>query len=190
MSETAKTDFVQNAAITAITASPRRDLTINKMASRRAISLLWTPCLAQRNTLAMRPLSVAFSQQRFMATRKYTPDHEWVTISGDVATVGITDYAQKALGDVVYCELPGVGKVYAEKDQMGAVESVKAASDIYAPVSGTVVEANKALEKEPTLLNNSPYEEGWIAKIKISKPSEFDSLMDEKAYTAHCDEAH
>ncbi|TPX51590.1 hypothetical protein SeMB42_g00121 [Synchytrium endobioticum] len=144
----------------------------------------------QASTVIQRSRLVQFSSKRCLATRKYTPDHEWVSISSDIATVGITDYAQKALGDVVYVELPAVGKSYEAKEQMGAVESVKAASDIYSPVTGEIVEVNKNLEKEPTLLNHSPYEKGWIAKIKVRQPEEFDGLMDEKGYIAHCEEAH
>ncbi|KAJ3300378.1 hypothetical protein HK104_001341 [Borealophlyctis nickersoniae] len=123
---------------------------------------------------------------RGYATRKYTPEHEWVSVDGNgIGTVGITEYAQKALGDVVYVELPEAGAKVAKKDQIGAVESVKAASDIYSPVSGEVVETNSALESEPSLINSSTYEKGWIAKIKISNPEELDALLDEKAYAEH-----
>ncbi|KAJ3105258.1 hypothetical protein HDU97_008281 [Phlyctochytrium planicorne] len=119
------------------------------------------------------------------AARKYTADHEWVSISNGIGTIGITDYAQKALGDVVFIELPEVGKVVAKKENIGAVESVKAASDIYAPISGEVVESNSALADEPSLINSSPYEKAWIAKIKISNESELSGLLDEAAYAKH-----
>ncbi|KAJ3101306.1 hypothetical protein HDU96_010060 [Phlyctochytrium bullatum] len=119
------------------------------------------------------------------STRKYTPDHEWVTVSNGIGTIGITDYAQKALGDVVFVELPEVGKTVGKKDNIGAVESVKAASDIYAPISGEVVESNAALADEPSLINQSPYEKAWIAKIKLSNPEEVEALMDEAAYEKH-----
>ncbi|KAJ3196916.1 hypothetical protein HK101_007281 [Irineochytrium annulatum] len=117
-----------------------------------------------------------------LPARKYTPDHEWVSVSNGVGTIGITDYAQKALGDVVFADLPEKGKSVDQKDNIGAVESVKAASDIYAPISGEIVEVNSALADEPSLLNSSPYEKAWIAKIKLSKPEEFDALLDESGY--------
>ncbi|KAJ3372189.1 hypothetical protein HDU91_004124 [Kappamyces sp. JEL0680] len=103
---------------------------------------------------------------RFYSSRKYTPDHEWLSIEGDIGTFGITDYAQKALGDVVYIEVPTVG------DKVEKKESVKAASDIYSPVSGTIVKVNEALEGEPSLINSSPYGDGWIAQIKLENAEE------------------
>ncbi|KAJ3039646.1 hypothetical protein HDV00_011990 [Rhizophlyctis rosea] len=130
----------------------------------------------------MMPASVRWMS----AERKYTPEHEWVTVSNGVATVGITQYAQEALGDVVYVEVPSKGKTVSKKDQIGAVESVKAASDIYAPVSGEIVEINSNLEEKPSLINSAPYEEGWLAKIKLSNEKELDVLLDEKAYAEHC----
>ncbi|KAJ3026139.1 hypothetical protein HK097_006514, partial [Rhizophlyctis rosea] len=102
------------------------------------------------------------------------------------ATVGITQYAQEALGDVVFVEVPAKGKTVSKKDQIGAVESVKAASDIYAPVSGEIVEVNSSLEEKPSLINSAPYEDGWLAKIKLSNPKELDALLDEQAYAEHC----
>ena len=98
----------------------------------------------------------------------YTKEHEWVSVSGNVATVGITDYAQKSLHEVVYVELPEVGRELTQGEVMGSVESVKAVSDIYAPVSGKVVEVNEKLLDEPETLNNDPYGEGWIAKIELT----------------------
>jgi glycine cleavage system H protein len=107
-------------------------------------------------------LTRQFHSARYLRQRKYTEDHEWVSLSGKIGTFGITDYAQKALGDVVYIEVPQVGDVVKKQDQIGAVESVKAASDIYSPLSGKVVEVNPALEGEPSLVNSSPYEQGRI----------------------------
>ncbi|KAI7847439.1 glycine cleavage system H protein, partial [Circinella umbellata] len=118
--------------------------------------------------------------------KKYTDDHEWISIEDGVGTIGITDYAQKALGDVVFVETPAVGDVVEKKDQMGAVESVKAASDIYSPITGEVVNVNEALADEPSLINTSPEEDGWLAKIKLSNPEEIEGLMDEKAYAELC----
>ena len=117
-------------------------------------------------------------------TTKYTEDHEWVNVEGDVATVGITQHAQDALGDVVFVELPEVGKAYAQKDIAGVVESVKAAADVYMPVSGEVVEVNQALADEPSLANSDPTGAGWFFKVKLADKSQLDALMDEAAYTA------
>ncbi|KAJ3309016.1 hypothetical protein HDV04_000567 [Boothiomyces sp. JEL0838] len=122
---------------------------------------------------------------RTFATRKYTPDHEWISVTNGIGTFGITDYAQTALGDVVYIEVPSIGDVVKEKDQIGAVESVKAASDIYSPVSGEIVEINEKLQENPGLINTSPYVDGWIAKIKLANEGELEALMDEKAYEEH-----
>ena len=115
-------------------------------------------------------------------TIKYTEDHEWVQVEGDVATVGITQHAQDALGDVVFVELPEVGKTYAQKDTAGVVESVKAAADVYMPVSGEVVEVNQALVDEPSLVNSDPMGAGWFFKVRLSQPDEVAALMDEAAY--------
>ena len=115
---------------------------------------------------------------------KYTEDHEWVKVDGDIAIVGITEHAQDALGDVVFVELPEVGKTYAQKDVAGVVESVKAAADVYMPVSGEVVEVNQALADEPSLANSDPMGAGWIFKVKLAKADEVAALMDEAAYKA------
>jgi len=115
---------------------------------------------------------------------KYSEDHEWVTMDGDVGTVGITDHAQGQLGDIVFVELPEVGSTIAASDDVGVVESVKAASELYTPVSGEVVEVNDALEAEPSLANSSPTDEGWFFKVKLSDTAELDDLMDEAAYKA------
>lgn len=115
---------------------------------------------------------------------KYTEDHEWIQVEGDIATVGITEHAQDALGDVVFVELPEVGKTLAQKDVAGVVESVKAAADVYMPVSGEVVEVNQALADEPSLANSDPMGAGWFFKVKLAKADEVAALMDEAAYKA------
>ena len=116
-------------------------------------------------------------------TIKYTEDHEWLSIQGDTATVGITPHAQDALGDVVFVELPEVGKTMASKDIAGVVESVKAAADVYMPISGEVTEVNEALRADPSLANSDPLGAGWFFKVKMSKPAELDALMDEAVYS-------
>lgn len=118
---------------------------------------------------------------------KYTKDHEWIKVEGDIATVGITEYAADALGELVYVELPEVGDELAKGDSFGVVESSKSASDIYAPLSGEVVEANANLDSSPELVNNSAYEEGWVVKIKFKDASELEDTMDEEAYKATLD---
>lgn len=117
-------------------------------------------------------------------TLYFTQEHEWLSVEGSVATVGVTDYAQAQLGDVVFVEVPEVGKVVAKGKEAAVVESVKAASDVYSPVSGTVTEANAALEGDPALVNSAPESEGWFFKLTLSDPSELDGLMDEAAYKA------
>ncbi|MBB3280752.1 glycine cleavage system protein GcvH [Mitsuaria sp. BK037] len=113
---------------------------------------------------------------------KYTPDHEWVDTTDGIATVGITVHAQDALGDVVFVDLPDVGKSFAAKEVAGVVESVKAAADVYAPVSGEIVEVNEALRADPSLANTDPLKSGWFFKVKLSNPAELDGLMDATAY--------
>lgn len=118
-----------------------------------------------------------------MSTIKYTADHEWVQIEADgTATVGITVHAQDALGDVVFVDLPAVGASFAEKDVAGVVESVKAAADVYMPVSGEITEVNEALRDDPSLANSDPLKAGWFFKVKLSNPAELDALMDSTAY--------
>ena len=119
-----------------------------------------------------------------MSELKYTKDHEWVRLDGDVATVGITDHAQTALGDVVFVELPDVGREVAAGEACAVVESVKAASDVYAPVAGRIVEVNSALAEDPGLINREPTSGGWFFRIEPSNPAEVESLMDEAAYHA------
>ena len=115
-------------------------------------------------------------------TIKYTEDHEWLKIDGNSATVGITVHAQDALGDVVFVELPAVGAVLAQKDTAGVVESVKAAADVYMPVSGEVTEVNEALRDDPSLANSDPLGAGWFFKVKLSEPAQLDALMSEASY--------
>ena len=115
---------------------------------------------------------------------KFAETHEWIRVNGDIGTVGITDHAQAELTDIVFAEPPKVGAKFSAEDPSAVVESVKAASDIYAPVSGEIVEANAALADNPSLLNTDPYGAGWIFKIKIADPSELDSLQDAAAYRA------
>jgi glycine cleavage system H protein len=117
-------------------------------------------------------------------TRYFTQDHEWIDVDGDTATVGITTYAQEQLGDIVFAEVPAAGAVLKKGGDAAVVESVKAASDVYAPVSGTVIAGNGALEGDPALVNTDPEGDGWFFKLTLSKPSELESLMDEGAYKA------
>lgn len=117
-----------------------------------------------------------------MSETKFSKDHEYVRIEGDVGTIGITDYAQSQLGDVVFVELPALGKTLAKGVEAAVVESVKAASEVYAPVSGTVTEVNKALEGAPATINDDPEGAGWFMKITLSNPSELSELMTEADY--------
>ena len=122
-------------------------------------------------------------------TVKYTEDHEWLKVDADIATVGITVHAQDALGDVVFVELPEVGATFAQKATAGVVESVKAAADVYMPVSGEVTEVNEALRSDPSLANSDPLGAGWFFKVKLSDRSQLDALMDETSYTAFSEKA-
>jgi glycine cleavage system H protein len=125
-----------------------------------------------------------------MASVKYTEEHEWVRLEGDVGTIGITAYAQEQLGDVVFVEVPAVGRKVAKGESVAVVESVKAASDIYAPVAGEVTEANAALADTPGDVNTEPMGKGWFFKLKLANPGELDGLMDEKAYEAFVKSLH
>lgn len=118
---------------------------------------------------------------------RYAESHEWVKLDGDIATVGITDYAQHALGNIVYVDMPEVGDEVTQGEDFGAVESVKAASDLISPVSGEVVEINEALEDEPELVNQDAFS-NWIMKVKVSDPSELDNLLNAEAYAKICEE--
>ncbi|MFA6079265.1 MAG: glycine cleavage system protein GcvH [Candidatus Omnitrophota bacterium] len=120
----------------------------------------------------------------------YTKEHEWIKIEGKIGTIGITDHAQVALGDITFIELPTVGKSFKQTDPISTVESVKAASDIFAPMSGKVIKVNDALGKTPEIVNQSPYEKGWIACIEISNEKEKDTLMNSGAYSEYLKEAH
>ncbi len=116
---------------------------------------------------------------------KYTSEHEYVKTEGDIGTIGISDYAQNQLGDIVFVELPEVGKAFNKGDEIAVIESVKAASELYAPISGTITQINEQLDIEPALVNSSPEDKGWIFKIKLNNASELDDLMDEEAYASH-----
>ncbi|WP_260598010.1 glycine cleavage system protein GcvH [Sphingomonas endolithica] len=117
-------------------------------------------------------------------SRYFTQDHEWIDVTGDVGTVGISDYAQSQLGDIVFVDVPEAGKTLTKGDDAAVVESVKAASDVYAPASGTVLEGNAALADTPNLVNEEPETNGWFFKLTLSDPSELDQMMDETAYAA------
>jgi len=115
----------------------------------------------------------------------YTTDHEWVSVDGDIATVGITDHAQEELTDIVFVELPEAGRTCEAEEAVAVVESVKAASDIYAPVSGEIVEGNADLEADPSLVNSAAHTGGWIFKIRLNDPSQLEGLMDAASYASH-----
>ena len=125
-----------------------------------------------------------------MSTVKFTDEHEWIRLDGDIATVGITDYAQNQLGDVVYVELPQPGTKVEKGKQAAVVESVKAASEVYAPVTGEVVEANQALVDEPATVNADPMGRGWFMKLRLANKGELDGLMDEAAYKKFVEGLH
>ncbi|MFZ5826364.1 MAG: glycine cleavage system protein GcvH [Bacillota bacterium] len=120
---------------------------------------------------------------------KYTKEHEWIKVEGNVGIIGITDFAQDQLGDVVFVELPAVGRVLKQNEQFGVVESVKTVSDLYSPVSGKVVEVNGDLEGAPELVNQGPYEQGWMLKIELANPAEVEQLLDAAGYQAFVKEA-
>lgn len=122
-----------------------------------------------------------------MNDRRYADSHEWVKLEGEIATVGISDYAQHALGNIVYVDMPEVGDEVSQGEEFGAVESVKAASDLISPISGEVVEINEALEDTPELINEDAFA-NWIMKVKVSDPSELDNLLDATAYEKICEE--
>ena len=113
---------------------------------------------------------------------RYTKEHEWIRADGDIGTIGITDYAQDQLGDIVYLDLPAVGATLAQKDKLGEIESVKAVSDLYAPVSGEVLEVNQEAVDEPEAVNDEPYGKGWLIKLRLSDASELDAMLTNEAY--------
>ena len=135
-------------------------------------------------------LHLVVSDYRFRTlVTKYIPSlaHEYIKVEGNIGTCGITDFAQSALGDIVFVDLPSVGDEFDAGDSFGSVESVKAASDVYAPVSGTIVEINEALDDSPELVNSSAEDDAWFVKIEMKDTSEVNSLMDEVAYEEHCE---
>jgi len=125
-----------------------------------------------------------------MSAPRFTRDHEWVRLDGDLAVVGITDYAQSQLGDVVYVELPEIGRRVEQGKEAAVVESVKAASEVYAPVSGEVAEVNEALTADPATVNADPMGKGWFLKLRLDDPTELDGLMDEEEYKRFVEEQH
>jgi glycine cleavage system H protein len=122
---------------------------------------------------------------RFPADLKYTKDHEWARVDGKTATIGVTDHAQSALGDVVFVELPAAGRVLKEHETFGVVESIKAVSDLYSPVAGKVLEANAGLSDDPSQVNKDPYGAAWMIKLELADPSSVSKLMDAAAYTKY-----
>lgn len=118
------------------------------------------------------------------ATLRYTKDHEWVSLEGNVATIGITDFAQGELGDIVYVDISTKGKALAAEEVFGTVEAVKTVSDLFLPVKGTITEVNPALESQPELVNSDPYGEGWMIKMTVDNPADVETLMNAEAYTA------
>jgi len=118
----------------------------------------------------------------------YTKDHEWVNVQGDLATVGITEYAQRELGDVVYVDLPEVGDIFEASDPFGSVESVKAVSEVFCPLSGEIVEVNSKLEQTPELVNQSPHQKAWMIRLRVSNPDELDELLSAEEYEEYLQE--
>ena len=123
-----------------------------------------------------------------MSEKKYTEDHEWVSMDNDIATIGISNHAQESLGDIVFIELPSIGKTVKAKDEICVIESVKAASDIYAPIDGEIIEVNNNLEGDAAIINQDPENTGWIFKLKISDPNQFNDLMNEDDYKKFLDQ--
>ncbi|KXT11736.1 hypothetical protein AC579_5032 [Pseudocercospora musae] len=164
--------------------------------ARSLTSLNFTRC-SRPQYLRLRAQQAAFQPARSFSrsatawVKKYTEDHEWVELSedGSTGTIGISKYAAKALGDVVFVELPTVDLEVGQGESIGAVESVKSASDIMTPISGTIIEANSVLEEKPGTINKSPEADGWLAKIKVSAPEELDALMDADGYKKFTEEA-
>lgn len=132
----------------------------------------------------MRIFADKICNMNFPANLRYTKDHEWISLDGDTATIGITDYAQKELGDIVYVEVETIGKPLETGVVFGTVEAVKTVSDLFLPVSGTITELNPALANSPESVNNDPYGAGWMIKMKVSDPGEVDTLLDAAAYEA------
>ncbi|XP_006641264.1 glycine cleavage system protein H (aminomethyl carrier), b [Lepisosteus oculatus] len=145
---------------------------LSRSTQRAPSQLPWTTCIPR--TLA--------TASRLLSALKFTDKHEWVRVENGIGTVGISSFAQEALGDVVYCGLPDVGTKLNKMDEFGAVESVKAASELYSPLTGEVTETNKALADNPGLVNKSCYSEGWLIRMTVDNPSELEELMEEEAY--------
>jgi glycine cleavage system H protein len=120
----------------------------------------------------------------FPAELRYTKDHEWIKLEGNIATIGITDFAQHELGDIVYVDINTVGKSLASEEVFGTVEAVKTVSDLFLPVAGTINEVNSLLEKQPELVNSDPYGDGWMIKMTVNSPADVDALMNSEAYAA------
>ena len=120
----------------------------------------------------------------FPAELRYTKDHEWISLDGDIATIGITEFAQSELGDIVFCDIDAVGKSFAAGEVFGSVEAVKTVSDLFSPVSGTITEMNASLEKNPELVNNEPYSGGWMIKMKVDNIADVEGLMSASDYAA------
>ena len=116
---------------------------------------------------------------------KYSREHEWIAVAGEVGTIGITDFAQQELGDIVFVELPAPGAAVEAGKEMGTVESVKAVSEIYSPVSGTIEATNEELSSKPELINQDPYDKGWMVRVRMSEPAQVETLMDESSYQAY-----
>ncbi|XP_037001074.2 glycine cleavage system H protein, mitochondrial [Artibeus jamaicensis] len=150
--------------------------------SLRAASASAGPCAPRPWGLRSGALRMLHSGPNLLSVRKFTEKHEWITTENGIGTVGISNFAQEALGDVVYCSLPEVGTKLNKQDEFGALESVKAASELYSPLTGEVTEINEALAENPGLVNKSCYEDGWLIKMTLSNPSELDELMSEEAY--------
>lgn len=142
------------------------------------------PFLLATQKAPLRSISTTFSK----FTTYYTDDHEWITVENDVGTVGITEFAKDQLGDIVFCELPEVGSSFSQGDAIAVIESVKAASDLYSPVSGEVVEVNSPVEDSPMMITEHPTTEGWLIQMKISDASELDGLMNAEEYAKHTSE--
>ncbi|MDD2564696.1 MAG: glycine cleavage system protein GcvH [Salinivirgaceae bacterium] len=121
----------------------------------------------------------------FPANTKFSEEHEWVVVDGDIATIGVTDFAQQQLGDIVFVEIETEGETLNKGEVFGTIEAVKTVSDLFMPISGEIIEVNPNLEASPELVNKDPYAEGWMLKVKMSKKSELDGLMDAAAYKAH-----
>eukprot|EP01018_Ginkgo_biloba_P029797 Gb_29159 [translate_table: standard] len=158
----------------------------SRMWASQAASVLRISCTRSRPTIGFH-LSFFRGLATVVKDLKYVESHEWVKVDGPLATVGITDHAQDHLGDVVFVDLPDVGASVSKGATFGAVESVKATSDVFSPVSGEVTAVNSELSSSPGLVNASPYEEGWIMKVRMANPSEVDSLMSADQYTTHCE---